>query len=274
MDPKNATAELVIRHKDSSSSSSSGSSQENIVLEQLPLQDHQSFSFVSSAGDSDRQSPAGYDPNRIPSSIFSSKPTSPMDWSVASNESLFSIQMGNNSFTREQYAFMLYKSGELSKAEELCNVQGNQLPPVQKKENVATMGGDVKEENLGVTRAPVDAIKEDSGGAKIMEEHEMEKVAPVMEASNSTLCVSTHSDGNGSNHSTQSFAFPVLAPTSDNGRNCSVKVDPKDHEAQRQMQSQEQPIPKQSLGEEQVQAKASGRRWFSCFSCCPSRCIS
>ncbi|KAF8052094.1 hypothetical protein N665_1611s0007 [Sinapis alba] len=36
----------------------------------------------------------GYDPNRIPSSVFSSKPSSSTDWSIASNESLFSIHDG------------------------------------------------------------------------------------------------------------------------------------------------------------------------------------
>ncbi|KAG5240201.1 protein AF [Salix suchowensis] len=52
--------------------------------------------------------PGGYDPFRIPSSIFeSNKGPAPMDWSVASNESLFSIHVGNNSFSRD------HKSGEL-----------------------------------------------------------------------------------------------------------------------------------------------------------------
>lgn len=45
--------------------------------------------------------PNGYDPNRIPSSIFSTRPTTPMEWSVASNESLFSIHMGNSSFSKD-----------------------------------------------------------------------------------------------------------------------------------------------------------------------------
>ncbi|KAK4271919.1 hypothetical protein QN277_020541 [Acacia crassicarpa] len=44
--------------------------------------------------------PAGYDPNRIPLSIFSSRPANPLAWSYASNESLFSIQAGNNSFSK------------------------------------------------------------------------------------------------------------------------------------------------------------------------------
>lgn len=39
--------------------------------------------------------PAGYDPNRIPSSIFYAKPPTPMGCRVASNESLFSKHIGN-----------------------------------------------------------------------------------------------------------------------------------------------------------------------------------
>ncbi|KAM3286430.1 putative protein DDB [Capsicum chacoense] len=62
--------------------------------------------------------PPGYDPNRIPLSIFASKPNSNgMEWSTASNESLFSIHMGNSSFNRDQYN-MMYRSGELIKPEE------------------------------------------------------------------------------------------------------------------------------------------------------------
>nr|POE70191.1 hypothetical protein CFP56_61093 [Quercus suber] len=39
----------------------------------------------------------GYDPSRIPRSVFeTSKSTTPMDWSVASNDSLFSLHVGNN----------------------------------------------------------------------------------------------------------------------------------------------------------------------------------
>lgn len=55
--------------------------------------------------------PPGYDPNRIPKSIFSSKPTT-TEWSTASNESLFSIQMGANNFSTD-YSYMLPKSGEI-----------------------------------------------------------------------------------------------------------------------------------------------------------------
>jgi hypothetical protein len=63
--------------------------------------------------------PAGYDPNRIPSSVFSSKSTTPMEWSVASNESLFSIHIGNSSFSRDHFIMFNNKSGELARTDEL-----------------------------------------------------------------------------------------------------------------------------------------------------------
>lgn len=58
------------------------------------------------------RSPDAVDPNRIPSSIFAG-PSSPMEWSAASNESLFSIHGGNSSFTRDHVTLM-EKSGELN----------------------------------------------------------------------------------------------------------------------------------------------------------------
>lgn len=77
--------------------------------------------------------PPGYDPNRIPSSIFSSKPNnSGMEWSTASNESLFSIHMGNSSFSRDQFN-MMYRSGELIKPEEWSNSPYN-APDVKSNE--------------------------------------------------------------------------------------------------------------------------------------------
>lgn len=43
-----------------------------------------------------------YDPNRIPSDVFSiNKSLVPMDWSIASNDSLFSIKVGGTSFARD-----------------------------------------------------------------------------------------------------------------------------------------------------------------------------
>ncbi|MBA0602475.1 hypothetical protein Gorai_002655 [Gossypium raimondii] len=59
----------------------------------------------------------GYDPYRISSSVFKRRNSlTPADWSIASNESLFSIQVENNSFSREH--FLNSKSGEFSKSDE------------------------------------------------------------------------------------------------------------------------------------------------------------
>lgn len=44
----------------------------------------------------------GYDPNRIPSSVFSSKPANSTEWSIASNESLFSIHDMNFNISIEE----------------------------------------------------------------------------------------------------------------------------------------------------------------------------
>lgn len=45
--------------------------------------------------------PEGYDPCRIPASIFISETSTPKDWSVNSNDSLFSIGIGRNSTVKE-----------------------------------------------------------------------------------------------------------------------------------------------------------------------------
>ncbi|XP_057481803.1 uncharacterized protein LOC130768732 isoform X1 [Actinidia eriantha] len=79
---------------------------------------------------------SGYDPHRIPSSIFTSKPNATMDWSVASNESLFSIQMGNTSFSGN-YAILSGKSQELGRPDEFsnCNFTQIQSPVCEIKSN-------------------------------------------------------------------------------------------------------------------------------------------
>lgn len=98
----------------SSSSSSSGSSSEEQDLFQLDPTDSPALTEetnklpdvrlpprapVLSPSCSTPKSPmmSGYDPNRIPTEVFNhTKSGNPVDWSVASNESLFSIHMGKS----------------------------------------------------------------------------------------------------------------------------------------------------------------------------------
>lgn len=56
---------------------------------------------------------------RIPSVVFArSKTSSPVEWSIASNESLFSIHIGNNSFSRDH---VTVRASDPPKSEELSN---------------------------------------------------------------------------------------------------------------------------------------------------------
>ncbi|RZC59974.1 hypothetical protein C5167_021733 [Papaver somniferum] len=173
---------------------------------------------------------------RIPSSVFSrSKSTTPQEWSVASNESLFSIHVGNNSFSREQMAF-LGKSGELvyplTKSGELVypplNKSGELKSPDSKSsgELVYPHSGEfisyqtsapqdstvVKSDNntlnlreeLGVTEAAAETMKE---VLRVTAEDRYKENAPT-EAVRLSFSISPRSDESGT--SVQSFAFPMI----------------------------------------------------------------
>ncbi|KAF2282716.1 hypothetical protein GH714_043692 [Hevea brasiliensis] len=200
------------------------------------------------------QSSGGYDPNRIPSSIFASKPSTPMEWSVASNESLFSIHMGNNSFSKDN-AFMLYKSGELPNLEDTNNLPPSQLPIIVAQ----------------TFEKKIEDMNEDS---KVTEEKLVEsaKVEPEFPA-NSTKAVPEETQKNisqekatsaddlrNSSSSTQSFQFPVLEANAAGGG--SVKVAIGKSPSKKQPKQESQP---QTPG---TPPKPNGRSWFSCFSCC------
>ncbi|OWM65229.1 hypothetical protein CDL15_Pgr008819 [Punica granatum] len=80
--------------------------------------------------DLDSGSPSPY---RIPSSVFARTTTTAQEWSVTSNESLFSIHTGNMSFTKDMY--WMYKSGELGRpgdpimSPSMKDYSSNQPPP-------------------------------------------------------------------------------------------------------------------------------------------------
>ncbi|KAI3417220.1 uncharacterized protein J3R85_014706 [Psidium guajava] len=160
--------------------------------------------------------PAGYDPNRIPAAVFNSKPANPTDWSVASNESLFSIHMGNNSFSRDQ-AFLLYKSGELTKLDEVFSVP-TALPTVAEavgpqqespRSSSVTQIADLAKPSPQITELSPDEASPRTSNADIKkgeDDNEKEKMQPTDHVRNSTS-MSTRSDGSGT--STASFAFPM-----------------------------------------------------------------
>ncbi|KAK1387995.1 hypothetical protein POM88_016173 [Heracleum sosnowskyi] len=95
---------------------------------------------------------------RIPSSVFARSQSNNPDWSTASNESLFSIQMGNMSFRKDD----LWKSGEIGlKSAELEMIKNGDLDMLrsgeQKSGELETQSGELGTKNgdLGTgTREP------------------------------------------------------------------------------------------------------------------------
>ena len=129
------------------------------------------------------------DSYRIPASAFArNKSTTPMEWSVASNESLFSIH-GNMSFSRDQ-SFLLGRPEELGTLEEPTS-EGLSFKYPNDKIPAADEKSAKLEEVSGVTEAAdgtkKEVLKENA------EDNSKEKL----------------SSADGSRSSVQSFAFPM-----------------------------------------------------------------
>lgn len=154
---------------------------------------------MSSANGSTTQSTSGQtmeqiDPYRIPSSAFVTN-KSKMEWSVASNESLFSIH-GNMSFNRDQ-SFTLSKSGELGTPEDSSSRGVSLRYPEDETPAVDEKSAKLEEAADGTKK---EVLKENA------EDNIKEKLASPSGPRNSSRR-SQHSDG--SRSSVQSFAFPM-----------------------------------------------------------------
>ncbi|XP_008793189.1 uncharacterized protein LOC103709549 [Phoenix dactylifera] len=181
----------------------------------------------------------GYDPNRIPSSVFArTKSTTPMEWSVASNESLFSIQMG--------------RSGELSG---FYNGQWDGYPPI------SPLPGSSPAQSVGAGLGLEEPSVAEAANAEAMKDvlraAAEEKGKPL--AGGVPHSDSKHSDS--SVNSYRSFAFPILT----DGKNESMKVESV-HQRTPKEQPQPQPDPLKAVSD------AAEKKWFPCFSCCPFCC--
>ncbi|PIN02273.1 hypothetical protein CDL12_25211 [Handroanthus impetiginosus] len=243
--------------------------------------------------------PPGYDPNRIPSSIFSTKPANPTEWSVASNESLFSIHMGNNSFSRD-YAILFgrsgefprpeewnNKSGELPRLEEWNNSQSNlryvsevktneltslppSLPPVMEvpmHEETSIKSGELsrnenKSLNIAPASTPAEVVNVPVAAAITPDVKKSLSVeGPLSSPSHPTTFASTSCLSSESRNSSSSFVFPVLV--NDSGKVGSLKAVPEKPE---QPQS-----PAKQVFKETANAPESAR-WCSCFPWWPQCC--
>ncbi|VFQ68526.1 unnamed protein product [Cuscuta campestris] len=231
-------------------------------------------------------SDTGYDPNRIPSSVFSSKPSMREDWSAASNESLFSVHMGNNgSFCRDErksFSSSLPTLVEVSadregKGEKIS--VGSARTQVEEEEEVVEEKEEEDEivETLKSIPAKKPSEFDVERGNASPEVHTSPIVgAPQIERIQESARVST-----GSTSSTKSFAFPVLV------KDCSrregplkgdkgVKAEsqptlkPQSESESRMQQQPETGANPETSKEAPPEATQSG--CFTCFSCWPRCC--
>ncbi|GER49315.1 protein kinase superfamily protein [Striga asiatica] len=204
--------------------------------------------------------PVGYDPNRIPASIFSARPVNPADWSAASNESLFSIHMGNSSFSHD-HAILYAKSGELGRLDEWA---ATGLPTVMEghahedcgsslgSEGVSRVESLGSVEKRGVTEEKKGFSGSESRAGPPAGSNLKSPSTPRTPACNARL--SEESGNSGS-----SFAFPVLV--SDGAKTGSlrrVKDIPQEPKLEAQVSKSAHKAPEQ-------------HRWF-CRLCCWRRC--
>ncbi|GAB4845380.1 hypothetical protein Ancab_038787 [Ancistrocladus abbreviatus] len=228
------------------------------------------------------EQPADSSEYRIPSYVFArNKSGTPMEWSTASNESLFSIHTGNMSFTREQFNWLL-KSGELNYADfksgQIPSMQGD---PPKSGEQILTTPNDLGkpgEQITPVQLAPPPACQSsaglpsgilcsDSGAANSpagAHKEELKLETGDRRKGRSSVGEETQPlSACHSNASGQSFAFPVL--TSEIDRTSSAKSGTDRTAEQQQKAPQEEPPQPSTRKPEGAQTSSS---WLSCFSCC------
>ncbi|XP_058776265.1 uncharacterized protein LOC131650577 [Vicia villosa] len=228
---------------------------------------------------------SGYDPNRIPSSAFGPKPASPMEWSVASNESLFSLHFGNNSFSREQF-LAFRKSGELSRNSDL-NGTSPTLATVQVQEvNHSNDNNEVDNERTSLSSdcshdstdtsdkvtnitSKIDDTRtsnvEEITLDKTHDNHSKDAEVPNEEPKNYANNVSYRSVE--SDISNRSFQFPIL--TAEGVRTSSETVESEKKEKNEKQQQDPIENPHSPKSETKPKPRVRGWRCCSCFSCSP-----
>ncbi|KAJ7978735.1 Homeobox-like protein [Quillaja saponaria] len=220
---------------------------------------------------------------RIPSHVFArTKSTTPMEWSVTSNESLFSIHVGNMSFSRDQQYLLgrsgeLYKPGDTTMSDQLSDFSST-APPLSRSSDISQGTANLNETSrvTEAKAAEAKAAKAREAEAKAAEtmrevireniENRMKENVEQMEKSPiHSARISQNSDG-----STKSFAFSAL--TGDAEKAFSPKVG--EEKPKQPVQSQPR-TPKETPVENEAQTPKStsnatqtqNKSWFSCFSC-------
>uniref|UniRef100_A0A1D1Y182 Uncharacterized protein n=1 Tax=Anthurium amnicola TaxID=1678845 RepID=A0A1D1Y182_9ARAE len=189
---------------------------------------------------------AGYDPNRIPAAVFGTpRATNPVDWSIASNESLFSIHVENSSFSRE-HGLQIARSGDL----------GN--PPYSPPEADSPLPLSL---NPGEVHLDAAYDMDQAAATTAVNAQTMEDVLRAAAGTRDngylgipyTASAPRQSDAS----SIHSFAFPILA-----GGTKSLKVVP-----EQQSEWQKHPGLVQMESPRGLPKPPQQSKWLQCFSC-------
>ncbi|CAI0560366.1 unnamed protein product [Linum tenue] len=248
---------------------------------------------------------------RIPSEVFSrTKSSTPMDWSVASNESLFSIQMGNMSFTKD-HAFLLGKSDELGYDPAMSMGLSPMASPMRDRPPISSSpaksssnSGSPKPAETATPPPPSKDKKPDTGGGgtpssvtqQEIKQNEsgggggVEQQNPTQVAKDPSFhSASLRRSSTASGASVKSFAFPILTGDGQHRSTQSQSQPPTPQAAQQEpvtprsdrdnvnnnnSKSSQPSTPKSGENKGNQGGGAAGgqgSKWFSCFPCCPSR---
>ncbi|CAL0318192.1 unnamed protein product [Lupinus luteus] len=211
----------------------------------------------------------GYDPARIPSAVFDRNSNNPLEWSSASNESLFSLHIDNNSFSREHMfgeASMspeLTKSGEMDLFNRTSSIITEEIDTARKSAHV---------ENPQTNKTSDNTFKLEE---RLSEDQNESMNSDHAASSNLNVFSLSHDSDN----STHSFAFPILTKTE---RNSSANTDVPRWQSYKQDSQTTSNSSDSSCScfrrkeASQVSSKSSTNccSWFHCFSCPSCTCKS
>ncbi|KAG4929822.1 hypothetical protein AAZX31_17G076200 [Glycine max] len=214
----------------------------------------------------ERPGESGTSPQYVfPSHVFSkSNANSTVEWSTASNESLFSIHMGNMSFSSELVCF---KSGELDKSGDVSMHDHqpiiNASPPTQQPD---APPAENKFNDISKITYELQLLHEKSSKATEAKAAETMREV-IMESSRTTENVGKGDDKASnscrqSNGSTNSYSFQ-----SSKGRDKSVSSKGAAGEKQNQQKQSEEDETPNAADQAPKSSTNAPNKWLNCFSC-------
>ncbi|KAL0724140.1 hypothetical protein Bca4012_038739 [Brassica carinata] len=268
------------------SSSSSSSSCSSIEAEPRPNNDNNvdqsppTQIMERSTNDDTTTTTSSTPTYRIPSHVFGrTTSTAPVEWSTLSNESLFSIRMGNNSFTEIDY----FKSGELT----FPQPPSPRTPHMPSPPHGTNQGGGVMEE----AKSPVDVGKQAAEADKAYrasKDEEQKAAASIREVIMANEA--SNKDNNNKNNkldrsvsrrsedlSVKSFAFQKLGNADKGGLQGSTPQkrrtsQPESPTSSSEAEGDEAHKPLTPRAEADCACNRNPR-WLSCFPCCTTFCV-